>query len=167
MKKLIALSVLAVSVHGAVYAEGDWRSIPNAAVVAQQDKELQAQAQKSVRQMVSALDDFVSLAMRKIAANSSRQDKENLKEILTQFEQLLAMYRVAFEEGNEDLMDRKTQQEFAQGAQELMMNCMPLVAVFAENKSGQPIDDALAKSIRVELFEGVQKMVSQINKNLK
>lgn len=165
MKKLIALSVVAVSLQGAVYAEADWRSVADAAVVAQ-DEELQKQAQKSAKQIVGAVDEFVSLAMKKIAVSSNKQDKESLKEILTQFEKLLDMYKVAFEEGDPNLMDTQAQQEFAQLAQELYMRCMPLRAVLAESKSLH-VDGDLEKIIRVELFAGTKKMVAQINKDLK
>jgi len=164
MNKLVALSVLAVTVQGAMYAEGDWRSVADAAVVAQ-DKELREQAQTSIRQMVGALDDFVSLAMKKIATRSNVQDQQNLKEFVVQLEQLLTIYKTAFEEGDEELMDARTQQEFIQIAQGLWTHCMPLMVLFSENMSEQ-LDDELAKAVRVELFENVQKMVTRIKNDL-
>jgi len=165
MKKLIALSVVAVSLQGVMYAEADWRSVADAAVVAQ-DKELQDQAQQSAKLIVGAVDEFVSLAMKKIAASSNKQDKENLKAILTQLEELLNMYKASFEEGDPSLMDEQAQQEFAQLVQDLAVRCMPLMAVFADSKSFHA-DGDLEKVIRIELFAGVQKMVAQINKDLK
>ena len=90
MKKVIALSVVAVSLQGVMYAEADWRSVADAAVVAQ-DKELQDQAQQSAKLIVGAVDEFVSLAMKKIAASSNKQDKENLKAMLYFFFQLSTM----------------------------------------------------------------------------
>ena len=165
MKKLIALSVVAVSLQGAVYAEADRRSVADAAVVAQ-DQELQEQAQNSAKQIVGAVDEFVALAMKKIAASLNKQDKESLKEILTQLEKLLDMYKVAFEEGDPSLMDTQAEQEFSQLAQGLYMCCMPLQAVLAESKSLH-VDGDLEKVICVELFAGIKKMVAQINKDLK
>jgi hypothetical protein len=166
MKKLIALLIVAVSVHGGVYAEAGWCSVTDAAVVAQ-DKELQEQAQKSVHQIVDALNDFVSLAMRKIAVRTNAHDKKQLQKIIMQLDQLLSMYKHAFEEGDADLMDAATQQQFAEEFQEWMMRCMSLIDAFTENKSGLSLDDTFARAIRVALFEEVQKIVAQLKNNLK
>ena len=157
--------MVAVSVYGAVYTETDWRSVADAAVVAQ-DKELQKQAEKSVRQIVGALDDFISMAMKKIAANATVRDKANLKEILTQLETVLNMYKSVFESGDPNILDAQTEQEVTQRVQELAMHCMPLMMTFAENKSWQPADGDLEKVIRLELFSGLQKIVSQLKNNL-
>ncbi len=164
MKKLIALSVVAVSMSGFVSAEADFRSVAKAVVVAQ-DEELQAQAKKSVQQIVGAVDDFMSLATRKISENSNAQDKAQLKEMLTLLETLLDKYKVAFEVNDPSVLDPQTQQECAQLIQLIAMRCMPLMAVLAENKSLQE-DNVLTKAVRAELFVAVQKMVTQINKSL-
>ncbi len=171
MKKLVIVSAIAVGLSGSMSASmpdvTGWQSVANASATLVKDKQVQQRAQQSVRKIVMSLQEFVSYGMNKIAENSDKQGKANLKEVLNRVEKLLGKYTVAFEAGDFDALSEKTQQEITQSVQELVMICMPLMAMISQADVSFSKDDAFVKSLRMEFFNGIRTMVAQVNKDLK
>ena len=154
MKTLLTLSVVAVCMSGAVRAEADFRSVEHA-VVAGQDNELKDQARKSIKQIVSAVDDFILLATKKIAERFDAADKKELQEGLIQLEVLIEKLKLALETGGQFSLTLQERQALKQWG-DVLEGTIAIVL----------IDEAFVKEVFGELYTDVQKMVTQINKSL-
>lgn len=165
MKKIIALLMVVAAAQGSIYAAGDWQSIRRGVMLAQ-DQELQEQARISVRQIIGAVEGFIAVASKKIVQHANEQDKRELQEVVAEVEQVLALCKRVFEENNPDLMSDAQRQELIMHVQMLMVRIAPLIELFSGSTTRLVVDDAFTKSIRVELFTGVQQLVARLKKNV-
>lgn len=176
MKKIALTLMMTVGMHGYIISQtpeqvfleqSGWQTVAKASVQLAKDEKTQQQAVQSIKKIMQAVQEFVEFGLKEVADKSDKQGKENIKKVLDQLDGVMNAYMPAIEKGDFYALSEKEQDACNQAVQEMVMFCMPLIAMLNQSDISFSMEDALLKKVWIEFISGLQQSLSHVKKEIK